>query len=620
MVLLAAVLSLAASKPATAAEGRAPAPSEAAIDRLATDWQWLRLLHISQPGQPSEIRSGDFFLAANGREDAAAELRATLAAYAAPWPEDQDSHPRCRFPARYHWLSRKIDLPGYVRREPRCRRFEQWARLDQLRSISVLLISGYFGNPASTFGHALIKLNTEQGLATDGLLDLSINYGALVPEHESAPVYVLRGLFGGYEAAFSDKLHYANDLVYARTEFRDVWDYELALDDDARELLVMHLWEVVGRKFAYYFLTENCAYRIAELIELATGSRLLERSSVWYIPVEMFHRLDDVPRRGGHPLVQSVRFVPSAERLLRQRLASLNPAEASVAQASIASDANDLDHQLQALPGERQPVVLDAMLAYYEYRLVADPSLSESTRGAKDRVLRQRLSLSSSDESTSHPVMQLPSLASASAPMVGALSAGHERHGESFVRLRWAPVSYDFTTFNGLETGELTVMDWVVDVDDRGAARLEQLDLARVRKLNVSPTRIPGESRMSWQARVGARRELRDGTAHTDGFAAFGVGRAASWGQSTLCYAMLDGLVQSAPSFLAIEPNIGLMSQRGRWKGALQIAARYDISQRRWRERGEVGLSHRLTQHRALRLELKRNERTRVALGFTQHW
>jgi hypothetical protein len=619
MAALSAGLLLISQAALAGADRPAPGLSDTSIDRLATHWQWLRLLHVPRPGQPSEIRSGDFFLAANGREDAAAELRATLEAHLAPWPEDPDSHPRCRFPARYRWLSQMVDLPGYVQREPRCWRFEQWARLDQLRSISVQLISGYFGNPASTFGHALIKLNSEQGREADGLLDLSINYGALVPPDESAVVYVLRGLFGGYEAAFSDKLHYANDLVYARTEFRDVWDYELALGDGARDLFVMHLWEVVGRKFAYYFLTENCAYRIAELVELATGSRLLDRSSVWYIPVEMFHRLDGAPQRSASPLVQSVRFVPSAERLLRQRLSSLSPLEVAIVHAAADPAADHLTDRLQRLPVERRPAVLDAVLAYHEYRLAADPAQGESMRQAKDRALMQRFGLpvtANADPAVAH----LPSPASASAPMVAALSMGQERHGRSFMRLRWAPVSYDSASFNGLESGELTVMDVTVDVEEGGAAELERLDVIRVSRLNANPMPIPGESRLSWQAHIGVRREHRNGIAHADKHMTFGVGRAAWWSRSILGYAMLDGLIQSDPSLLAVQPNVGLVSQRGRWKAAFQLVTRYDVSSQRWSERANVNLSHRLEQHRALRLEIKRDEETRIAAGFAQHW
>ncbi len=594
--------------------------SDALVERLAAHWQWQRLLHIPQPGRPSDIRSADFFLAERGRTDAVAELRATLRAYAEPWPGEPDTHARCRFPARYRWLSRHVNLPGYERRDTRCQRFEQWARLDQLRSISVLLISGYFGNPASTFGHALLKLNSDQDAAAGGLLDLSINYGALVPENEWAPVYVLRGLFGGYEAAFSDKLHYTNDLVYARTEFRDAWDHELVLDEQARELLVMHLWEIVGRKLTYYFLTDNCAYRLAELLELVTGSRLLGRSSVWFIPVEMFHRIDEAQQRDSIRLVNTIRFVPSAERSLRHRFAALTPAEAWAAAEGIADDAANLPRTLQALPSERASAVLDGLMAYYEFQMAAEgPPTRLALQEAKNRVLRHRLSLPAA-EPKEPGIEPLMSPASAAAPMEVALGVGHVAQGTVFARLRWAPVSYDFGSFNALQGGELTVMDVVADIDAHGAVRLEQFDLFRVRKLNVNRMKLPQDSTLSWQARMGVRREIREGESRTDEFASVGIGRAAACTSFLLCYAMLDVLVQSAPSRLALQPGLGLVSSQANWRGALSVGSRHDIGLRRWRGHLAAHLSRRLSQHDSIRLEVRQDEQVRTVLSFARHW
>lgn len=129
---------------------------------LANHPTWLKLLHYNTLGGESEVVSDEFFLSARGKKEASAELLATLNAYLAPWGENGDEHARCRFPARYYWLNHKINLPDYQLREPRCKKFEQWALLDKVSSISLLLVSGYYGNPASTFGHTLLKLNAQR--------------------------------------------------------------------------------------------------------------------------------------------------------------------------------------------------------------------------------------------------------------------------------------------------------------------------------------------------------------------------------------------------------------------------------------------------------------------------
>ena len=194
---------------------------------LARDITWLRLLHFERGSQMSSVVTDSFFLAPNGSSDPSAELEATLAAYFDAEENRDDTQARCRFPARYYWLSHHLDLPGYELRLPDCRKLENWALFDLTKSISLLLVSGYLGNPASTFGHALIKLNTDSADDRSGLFDLTLKFGALVPENENQLFYVVRGLTGRYEAGFSDKYFYTQDLVYSRTEFRDMWDYRL---------------------------------------------------------------------------------------------------------------------------------------------------------------------------------------------------------------------------------------------------------------------------------------------------------------------------------------------------------------------------------------------------------
>ena len=41
--------------------------------------------------------------------------------------------------------------------------------------------------------------------------------------------YIVKGLSGFYEAGFSDKYFYNQDLTYTDTEFRDMWEYKLNL-------------------------------------------------------------------------------------------------------------------------------------------------------------------------------------------------------------------------------------------------------------------------------------------------------------------------------------------------------------------------------------------------------
>ncbi len=130
----------------------AAAPSDETLSALARHPQWLRLLHVGQ-GRRSEIHSPEFFLSPDGATDPQAELRATLQALLSPASGDADSQARCRFPARALWLAQQRILPAGPLPHAACPRLAAWARIERLRSVSLLLVSGYFGNPASSFGH-----------------------------------------------------------------------------------------------------------------------------------------------------------------------------------------------------------------------------------------------------------------------------------------------------------------------------------------------------------------------------------------------------------------------------------------------------------------------------------
>jgi hypothetical protein len=69
--------------------------------QLSQSRYWHLLLHM--PGEVSEVDDPAFFLAKGGKEDAAAELNATIEALYHETRFD-DNATGCRFPARRYWL------------------------------------------------------------------------------------------------------------------------------------------------------------------------------------------------------------------------------------------------------------------------------------------------------------------------------------------------------------------------------------------------------------------------------------------------------------------------------------------------------------------------------------
>ncbi len=639
LLLLALLCWLGCSASALAQPADAPVADPAArfvpgFPALAALPLWRALLHVP-PGQArSEVLSPDFFLSTSDPGAPEAELRAAVQA-AEQLPGAQvDTHPRCRFPARYLWLQQQ----GVVSAVSwRCPGLERWAQFDRLRSASLLLVSGYFGNPASSFGHTLLRLNTDDPDEPHALLNVSLNFGALVPPKEPVPRYIWRGLFGGYQAGFSDRYFYSEDLVYSHNEGRDIWDYELALQGEPLRLLVAHLFEMVGRKFDYYFLHRNCAYRLAEVLALVSGQPLTTRGQVWYAPVEIFHRMQEAADAGAAPLWTRVRYVPSAERLMRHAFARLAPAARVAAGLAVRAAPADIGARLASLPLSDQADALEALLRHAQFLEVAEePEVSASTRERIANILRLRLALPPAVGDPPPPPLRVsPALGMAPATLgIGWLREGRQSAEGSLpvtpatdrLLLRAAAFDYHATGDHGLDGSELVVADAALSVARQNGGlhgRIEQFDVLRVSKLDDGEGRLGDEPRPSWQVLLGARRHGHLGGDQLRLQVGGGWGAALPWhgpGRGLL-FAMLEAHVLSNPGALAGGPRLGLRWAQGDWSGALDLAWQTDSSQAqaRWLAQGQ--LRYRAAGSRLeWRLNGSRDTRTRLALTVGSAW
>ena len=81
-----------------------------------------------------------------------------------------------------------------------------------MSSVSVVFATGFLGNPASYYGHTLLKFNFRTGEKHTSLLDVSVNYGAILEgKHDGQVTYIVKSLAGGYSAGFSHIHFYYHD-------------------------------------------------------------------------------------------------------------------------------------------------------------------------------------------------------------------------------------------------------------------------------------------------------------------------------------------------------------------------------------------------------------------------
>lgn len=520
---------------------------QAEVQGLALDPYWLALVHYrkSAGGFVSDALPGEFFLSPSGPTDPSAELSATLEALFAPLGRDPDQHAKCRFPARYRWLRRTLNWGVDAEPFVACEGFRQWSMEGTIESLSVVFATGYLGNPASFYGHILLKFDSSSGSRNSDLLDKSLNYGAVVPEHENGLVYIAKGLFGGYEAGFSHSTFYRHNHMYAETELRDLWEYELTLTKDEIDQIVSHSWELLGVTFKYFFVTDNCAYRMAELLRLVVGSPLLPSAVPWAMPSSVFDSLASI-ERNGQPLVRAVRRIPSRQNRLREKYSGLTEQDRKLT-VRIAKQrgAGPADEEYAALPVADRIAITDTLLEYYEFRVVSDPS-DETLRAAKQQMLVERLRLPVGSSPLAQPRDE--SEPPHKGPRATLLRVGNV-HNTGFgdaVELGFRVANYDTLSidYGRIPHSMLTMFDTrVVYANDD--VSLRRLDIVNLQTFNVSRTGLPGDGGPAWKVRLGWEDHelgcVDCQVARLEG----GVGKAVAALDTNVLYGMMDLRLQT---------------------------------------------------------------------------
>ena len=133
---------------------------------------------------------------------------------------------QCAFIARYHWLDEHLRLDPERLPPQRCERFENWYAELNPDAITLIFASAFMNNPASMFGHTLLRVDQKDQTEHTRILAYTINYAADVPP-DPGLMYAVYGIGGGYRGYFSTVPYYLKVQEYGDIENRDLWEYRL---------------------------------------------------------------------------------------------------------------------------------------------------------------------------------------------------------------------------------------------------------------------------------------------------------------------------------------------------------------------------------------------------------
>lgn len=487
---------------------------QAELLQLSQSSTWHKLmLYEPSPKSPegveSAIHTSDFFLASDGRHNPLAELQATLVALSSEENTSLDSHAQCKFRRRYIWLDQQLDLSGQGIKALKCPEYESWSLNGKTKSVSLMFATGYLGNPASYYGHVLLKLNSGQSGRPTKLEDVTVNYGAIVPNDEGMLPYIFKGVFGGYDAGFSHIQYYFHNHNYGENELRDMWEYEFRLTPGELDLVLGHAWEVLSQKYQYFFAKKNCAYRVAEILEVVEGVNLKPSAiKPWFVPQTLIQNATRI-KRNGESLVKSVKYHPSRQTRLYKRFSNLSSDEKIVVKAVVENIDNLDGGGFSELDLPSKLKVIDTLLDYFQFIRDAELLAEDVSNTYYRRVLAKRYQLPPGEVDVDMGSMDSPH--KGRSPSLAGLDFVENKVFGLGIGLHLRPVYYDAldADFGHVNNASLSMGELELAVFD-GDVQLRKLEIFSVESINSAVTGLPGDDGKSWRLGLGFRQQSLD--------------------------------------------------------------------------------------------------------------
>ena len=345
--------------------------------RVARSETWLKMLHYKEikKGKFHSLLDGPgFFMAKDGQHNPLSELRKTLESFYSQELKvgRENQHPQCAFPLRYQFIKQHLAVNiDHVA----CHKLDQFMAKFDLNKIFLVFSTAYPNNPGSMFGHTFLRIGSSRPNAPSGL-DHSISYAAFTPPGEEGLIFAIKGIFGGYQGFFSTMPYYVKVSEYNNHESRDIWEYQLTMTASEVRKILLHVWEIeTNSYFDYYFFSENCAYHLLSLLEVARPQLNITDYFLYMAPADSIKKVMAITG-----LIKAVHFRPSLRRQVSAHYARLNDRQRSLAQA-IVHDSTP--------PPTSDPHVLDTAIAHLNHLKLSTNSKHSSSEKLNQLLLKR---------------------------------------------------------------------------------------------------------------------------------------------------------------------------------------------------------------------------------------
>lgn len=257
------------------------------VVQYSKDKYWAYLLHYNN--NKSNIGYSSFFLSKTEREevDLELELKKTLEAF---FNRDHldDSHAICKYPARFNWIKSTFHLNDNLFPKPLCKELDHYLRSISAKKIYISFASENLKNPTSMMGHPFLKIEgNKNGHKIEHSVTYFGDYGT-----ENILKFYAKSITSGVKGIFlvepyRKKLNFYND-----EQKRTIWEFEINLNKEQINNLILHIWELYRIDVKYHFIFHNCVSALIDLLKVAGIDNI--KSNILITPIEMIDEMHDM--------------------------------------------------------------------------------------------------------------------------------------------------------------------------------------------------------------------------------------------------------------------------------------------------------------------------------------
>lgn len=313
---------------------------------------WERLLLYSN-GKSIVNKNSSFFISKNGYKHPKEEMFA-LVNEIFDRQQQNNINVFYKYPARIRFFERSLNISLQdLNNNTANADFEEFKKRVPADNIYLVFASENNHSPSSMMGHLFIKISGNNGI------EHAITFTALVSDKEPFKFY-LKALTNNLPGGFILNPYKNIASRYISEENRSLWEFEITLTEEEKELFLFHLWELKEVQTQYKFITYNCATATVDLLKTAKNKDFLNSAKPFNTPIDYLKEFDSLN------LISKINLLPTKlyfEKMKKHKLNILHADKSSSFSISYGkSSENFLEFQITPISQN----LIEPSMAYYD--------------------------------------------------------------------------------------------------------------------------------------------------------------------------------------------------------------------------------------------------------------